>query len=875
MIRRLLRQSLAARLSAAVLALSLAAIGLVATLSYQRAAAALEDRLLERLDAFADQDATSLDAWVDRQRDAIEVLARSYAPQTIADGEHPRNRAIAPFPPSLFAASEIFVLSYPGGRVLRSSRAEALDSYAVDQEYYQRGQQQTHLQPAYPSGQDGKPTMTIASPIRDPEGRLVAVLAAHLDIAELERAIFTRQSEVPIEAYLVNRNKAFVSAARFGDDAYRRGVDSEGITRALAGVNNTGLYADYRGVPVAGAFRWIPELELALLIESPQAAAFAPARQLLLSSLLVGVLAASLLSFGIVLITRRFTRPVMDVAQAATAVAAGDFTVETAPRGSDEVAELAVAFNSMTSRLRALYGELASQVRATRAALDDAQTNRAVLQDVVNSGSTLVIVTDLDGSVRLVNKRFADLTGGTASEATGRDLGSLLTNPRERALAAMMSAARDADAPVERELELGPSGNRHVWQALAFPLRHDDQSLYGIGLIATDLTERARAESDRRERDASVQQAQKLESLGIMAGGIAHDFNNLLSAILGNVDLALGSLDDPHEIQEALEQIARASRRASELTRQMLAYAGRASLRREVVDARSVFSDLLPLVRAAHSKKVRFELGPLPDPLYVELDPSQLSQVVLNLLTNAAEAIRDNEGSVRLTAGREAPPPGAAEATPIAGWVRFSVDDTGAGIPDKVRARMFDPFFSTKSSGRGLGLSAVRGIVRSLGGVLHVESTTGVGTRFDIYLPASSAELRRSGEHAVVAGPQMRGLALVIDDEEALRRVSRRTLEGMGFEVVEAADGVEGLDRAKELGDDLTFVMLDLTMPRKSGLEVLEELRQSFPELPVLIASGYDRATNANFTDDDPNRRFLQKPFGVSALREAVSQLLA
>jgi two-component system cell cycle sensor histidine kinase/response regulator CckA len=266
------------------------------------------------------------------------------------------------------------------------------------------------------------------------------------------------------------------------------------------------------------------------------------------------------------------------------------------------------------------------------------------------------------------------------------------------------------------------------------------------------------------------------------------------------------------------------------------------------------------------------------EPLWVEADPAQLSQVVLNLLTNAAEAIGDAAGRVTLLASRvdKAPPPDLERTVDHSGpWIRISVEDTGSGVSDDVRKRMFDPFFSTKSSGRGLGLSAVRGIIRSTGGILKIESAAGRGTRFDVYLPAATAPIPTAEPPSITPTGRRAGTVLVVDDEEVLRRISRRTLELAGLKVLEAADGQEGLARFNEFSDVISLVILDITMPGMGGIELLGEIRRQKPDMPAIIASGYDRADDLSSTTPDLWTRFLQKPFGIHTLREVALDLIA
>jgi PAS domain S-box-containing protein len=878
LIRELLRRSLTARLSGAFLALSLATLAMATYVSYRSAEDTLRDRLLDRLATFAAEDASELTSWLDRHRETVRFLAslgvsrRAAARDTTGLGLIVRG-----IDRSIFAATEVEVLQVPGGRVLFSTEPTRIGAFGVAQLYYLQGRVGDFTQPIYPGARDGHPTLTVSTPIRDTAGVVRAVLAAHLDLQQMEAAIRKSDADVPVDAYLISQFAEFVSAERFGRPGTRRGVHSVAIDSALKGTNGAGLYTDYAGRAVIGAWRWLPDHQLGLILEAPQDRAFAPARELLVRSFLVGLLAAIVLSLAVVAVTRRLTAPLLTMATAAERLAAGDFGAAAPVTGRDEVGALATAFNTMTARLRTVYGELGDQVLATQQALTEAQTSRALLQDVVDNTTTIVLVVGADRRVRLANARLGQALGVSAAELIGRPLDDLDGN-FGRALAELVDDAGRADGATGREVELGEDGILHTWQCVAFPLRDAGGARYAMGLVATDLTERARLEEDRRARDASVQQAQKLESLGIMAGGIAHDFNNLLGTILGNVDLAEHSLDHPAEVREALEQISAAARRASELSRQMLAYAGRASLRRETLDARRVVHDIVPLVRASQPKRVEFVVDGLDDALWVEADPAQLSQVVLNLLSNAAEAIGDAPGRVTVTAGlHEQLPPLEHEEHPThrGPWVRLSVADTGAGMSPEVQARIFDPFFTTKASGRGLGLSAVRGIIRSTGGVLRLTSTPGVGTRFDLYLPEAAPPQQELEPPSTTPTGRRRATVLVVDDEESLRRVTRRTLELAGMNVVEAADGDAGLERFKEYEPVLALVILDITMPGLNGIELLAEIRKIRPTIPAIIASGYDRSDELASAAPDRNTRFLQKPFEIATLREMAAELLA
>jgi len=415
------------------------------------------------------------------------------------------------------------------------------------------------------------------------------------------------------------------------------------------------------------------------------------------------------------------------------------------------------------------------------------------------------------------------------------------------------------------------------WQ----PLRGREGELSGIQLIALDITDRKQAQEQERSLAEKLQQTQKLESLGVLAGGIAHDFNTLLSGILGNADLALLELPAGSPARQPLEQVLAGARRAADLTRQMLAYSGRGRFVIETVALPQVVREMGSLLEISISKKnvLRYEFGDgVPE---VEVDVAQLRQVVMNLILNAAEAIGDRTGAIALRVG--ATDVTAADlADYVLGehvaagpFVYLEVADTGCGMTPEVRARIFEPFYSTKFAGRGLGLAAVLGIVRGHHGALRITSEPGRGTTFRVLLPAAARRAAAEGQRT--AGPQGwtgTGTVLVVDDEETVLATSRRMLQRMGFEVLAAGGGRRGLELAREHGPGLRAVLLDLTMPDLDGEQVCAELRRAWPELPVVISSGYAEAEVMPRFAAHGRTGFVQKPYGFDTLAAAMRTAL-
>ncbi|MCC7495081.1 MAG: PAS domain S-box protein [Fimbriimonadaceae bacterium] len=399
-------------------------------------------------------------------------------------------------------------------------------------------------------------------------------------------------------------------------------------------------------------------------------------------------------------------------------------------------------------------------------------------------------------------------------------------------------------------------------------------------LQARFITERERSEQERLELERRLLHAQKLESLGVLAGGIAHDFNNLLMAVLGNLDLARRDLPPDAEALASVDEAISASQRAAELTQQMLAYSGRGHFAMQHLDLGDIVRRHAELVRAAVPRNVAFEVALDPALPLLWGDPAQVQQVVMNLVGNAAEAIGDRAGTVRLTTGHGSP--AAAELarsrvdlTPIAAeYVWLEVSDDGCGMDGATLERLFEPFFTTKFTGRGLGLAAVEGIVRGHHGGILVDSTPGRGTTIRVLFPRATTVPPPA---VAPSEPPARGAArlLVADDEESVRRVCRRMLERMGYEVQTAADGAAALAQFDAAEAPFDLVLLDLTMPTLDGVATSRELLRRAPGLPILLASGYGEAEAAARFSGDGLRAFLQKPFDYDRLAAAVAAALA
>ena len=397
----------------------------------------------------------------------------------------------------------------------------------------------------------------------------------------------------------------------------------------------------------------------------------------------------------------------------------------------------------------------------------------------------------------------------------------------------------------------------------------------------TDIRPRKQAEKERHELEAQVQHSQKLESLGVLAGGIAHDFNNLLTPILGHSDLALSKLSPTSPAVEHIEYIQKASLGAAELCQQMLAYSGRGQFVVRSFSLSSLVKEMRHLLQTVIPKNVAVEFNLAENLPPIEADSSQIQQVFLNLVTNAADAIGEENGFISITTGTLEVSDDYAyqaiwdESLDPGLYTYVEVTDSGCGMDDETRSRIFEPFFTTKETGRGLGLAAVLGIVRAHHGTIKIYSEVGRGSTFKVLLPCTEkSEEPLEQNIPFPADWRGSGTVLVIDDEKAVRIVASRMLESRGFQVLTAGDGVEALEVFQKNRDRIRAVLLDLSMPQMGGEEVFRELRKLQPGIPVIMSSGYNEKDVTRKFVGKNLTGFVQKPYRQADLMDTLRRIL-
>jgi two-component system cell cycle sensor histidine kinase/response regulator CckA len=484
------------------------------------------------------------------------------------------------------------------------------------------------------------------------------------------------------------------------------------------------------------------------------------------------------------------------------------------------------------------------------------------------------------------NARYAKLAQSLGPDSAGSASIFRAVNTRDRHLlvAAINRAAEGQGdiAPVEVMLE----GAKERWgQFFVTAVEEDERETEAAIVYMLETTE-------RRALENQINQSQKMEMVGQLAGGIAHDFNNVLSAIMMANDFLLNAHKPTDPSFQDIMQIKQNATRAATLVRQLLAFSRRQTLRPQVLDLGDALSDLTMLLRRLIGEKVKLDLVHGRDLWPVKVDVSQFEQVIVNLAVNARDAMPDG-GKLSVKTGNL----GAAEAAqlaykgmPAADYVRIDITDTGTGIPADIRDKIFEPFFSTKEVGKGtgLGLSTVYGIVKQTGGFIYVESETGVGTTFRIFLPRHHAEPEAQPEPpaanaareapAADAKPRAdltgQGTILLVEDEDGLRSLNARGLRSRGYSVIEAANGVEAMEALEAKNGAIDLVVSDVVMPEMDGPTLLKAMRERNPDLKIIFVSGYAEDAFEKSLPENQQFAFLPKPFTLSQLVAAVKETM-
>ncbi len=515
-------------------------------------------------------------------------------------------------------------------------------------------------------------------------------------------------------------------------------------------------------------------------------------------------------------------------------------------------------------------GDLGALAVANAELLAESRKAEEHYRNIVETATEGIAILTPEWTIRFANPQLATMLGYTVDEMLGREASTMM-DPEDVGRMREQHARRLAGELGPIHLRLRAKDGRALYVLSNACALHQDGTPSAVLVMLSDLT-------NLHKLEEKLQQAQKLESLGVLAGGIAHDFNNLLVSILGNAGIALMELPPESQARSVVEDVQTAALRAADLTKQLLAYSGKGRFVLTRLDLGRLVEEMAHLLSAVIGKGVLLNFRFVPNLPLVEGDATQLRQIVMNLITNASDAIGERSGIITIaTSVVRADRDYLADTYLDDGlepgdYVSLEVCDTGGGMSADTRAKIFDPFFTTKFTGRGLGLAATLGILRAHKGAIKVYSELGRGTTFRVLFPALEATLEAREHDASRARPAAgaSGVVLVVDDEEGVRNVTRRILERAGFSVLTANDGRDGVELFRAREAEILLVVLDVTMPRMGGEEAFHELRRIRADVPVILSSGFSEQEATSRFAGKGLAGFLEKPFSPQTLLDKI-----
>jgi len=643
------------------------------------------------------------------------------------------------------------------------------------------------------------------------------------------------------------------------------------IKQATQGETGQGIMLDLRGEAVIAAWDYLPSLKWGMVVKINQDEALAGlvnirnGLALAMAAILLLILAAVAWRADVIF------RPLTRLTRIARNIAQGERFDIDAPTdtGVAEINLLSASFNHMSREILGYQNELEKKVKARTAELSRLQT-------AIEQTHDIVMITDRDATIEYINPAFEKISGYSAKEAVGRRAVLIKSGKMSQAFYKQMWDTILAGHNWQADfINRNKAGDLYEVEQVISPIKNEDGNITGFVSVQRDIT-------DEKQHQERLEHTQRLESLGVLAGGIAHDFNNLLTAILGNAGLARRHTTDDSPIAANLKHIEDASERAADLCKQMLAYSGKGKFIVMPINLSTLVTDITKLLSISISKNVSLRTDLEDDLPAIEADKAQMQQVIMNLVINASEAIGEENGNIVIHTGvMDADAPYLQtthidDPLPAGRYVFMEISDDGCGMDKQTQKKLFDPFFTTKFAGRGLGMSAILGIVRSHSGAIKVYSEFGKGTTFKVLFPVAAGVA--SPDTSVTLTPDAipwsgQGMVLVVDDEEGLRETASLMLEDIGFQVTTACDGVEAVEIFSRSHAEIDVVLLDMTMPKMDGKTAFREMRRIDPDVRVILSSGYNEQDATSHFAGKGLAGFIQKPYHLTALRQKFQEI--
>ncbi|MBF0551922.1 MAG: response regulator [Deltaproteobacteria bacterium] len=717
-------------------------------------------------------------------------------------------------------------------------------------------QNQPYWSPTFISMLTGKPTLTLAFPVKG------GMIVGSLDLASLNAVTDKISAGRQGCALIVDQEGTVIAhpdRQKISERYNLKHLLSSGRKNQLMEGN-----LSYRedGRDYLASLSRVPHTRWMVVITVPADEAFEPVariRALFGTGTVVIVLMAVIIVF---LSLRRVSAPLSRLVHDTRRIADGQYTLEERPPSYKEI-------NDLVDHFRRMAGVLRSREDALRQL---SARNAAILDSVPD----MIMEMDIHKTYTWANQAGLRFFG---EDVIGREA-SISLQGEQNTYDMVNPMFNDSDQVIRLDSwQRRQDGEKRLLSWRFKVLKNEQGHVTGSLSTARDITELKRAEDERMNLERQLQQAQKAESLGRMAGSIAHHFNNMLGVVMGNLELALYDLPQESDVRAYLVKSIKASHKAAEISHLMLAYLGQTTGRKEPLDLVEAVRETLPLLSASIPGKVYLKTEIPPAGPIILGDSVHIKQILSNLVTNALEAIGEGEGEIVLALRIV----GKAETRELRlfpldwdlnreDYVCLSVSDTGCGMDAATQEKIFDPFFSTKFTGRGLGLSVVLGLVRAQDGAIAIDSRPGCGAVFRVFFPIHTQEALPSPKEEPIVSKAVEagGLILVVDDEPMVRNTAQSILERLlGYKVVTAGDGYEAVEIFRVRKHEFNLVLLDLTMPGMNGWETLSALRAVRTDIPVILASGYDEAQVMQEEHPEWPQAFLHKPYGLSDLKAA------
>lgn len=501
------------------------------------------------------------------------------------------------------------------------------------------------------------------------------------------------------------------------------------------------------------------------------------------------------------------------------------------------------------------------------------EKQQAMIKNIVD----VIAIIDRKGISSYLSPNMEKLFGWHPEEVVGESFWKIIhAEDRKTTMKMFTALLSETDKSKSDRCRLQCKDGSFKWIRYTAINQLHEQSISGILLSFHDITELKQDEEERKKLEQQFHHAQKLESLGVMAGGIAHDFNNILSIILGHCHMVKEKLIPEQHYTESFAKIETAANRAADLCQQMLSYAGKNPLSQKQLNLSQLVYEVVKMLHSAIKKNVTIERDLPLEVAEINGDSGQLQQVVMNLIINAAEAIGDNNGTIKVSLTKSLIKTGQTVTDTFGiliypgSYACLEVADTGSGMDEETQKRIFEPFYTTKFTGRGLGMSAIQGIVKAHEGKLLLASTKGIGTTFKVFFPLLETScITEAAEATPLLSPakMVGGTVLLVDDEESLRNIGGVLLEAMGFTVLMAQHGREAIDIYQSRSSEIDIIILDVIMPVMGGIEAYRKLRKIAPLAPIAFCSGFSIEPVQGILDSDENARFVNKPYDPKELR--------